>query len=352
MRVMNSIVDLVKSAVWLPKSFEDSSFIAERSGLPEQVVREKMGIVKKCRAQDHEHPSMMAVEAAKKVLEDVDPLSVDMILWTGSEYKDYPVWSAGIFVQRELGLKKAHAFDLSARCSTNVLALRVAKSLMSTDPSIRRVLLCGGHRTGDLVNYKDPKARFLYNLSDGGSAMLLEKREDESEVQGAMVGESSLITDGDFSLDVIIPAGGTRKQPYDNITREDFCLQVPDVAGMRERLAEKSISNFLDVIKTAALNTTPSPIDYLALLHMKRSAHDGICQALELKEEQSIYMDHYGHFGAPDQVLSLGLAEQKGLLKAGAHVVMASAGIGYTWSAVSLIWKGPTFNLESLSSSI
>lgn len=346
---MSSVVDLVRSAVWLPENYEDSSYIAEQSGLPEKVVREKMGIVKKCRAQAHEHPSMMAVEASKKVLEGIDPDSVDMILWTGSEYKDYPVWSAGIFVQRELGLKKAHAFDLSARCSTNVLALRVAKSLMTTDPAIRRVLLCGGHRTGDLVNYRDPNARFLYNLSDGGSAMLLEKREDESEVQGALVGESSLITDGDFSLDVIIPGAGTKRPAYDNIAREDFCLQVPDVAGMRERLAEKSISNFLEVIKTAALKTTAKPIDYLALLHMKRSAHDGICQALELKDEQSIYMDHYGHFGAPDQVLSLGLAEQRRLLKTGDHVVMASAGIGYTWSAISLVWKGSTFNLQSLS---
>lgn len=343
---MKCVIDLVRSAVWLPESYEDSAFIAESSGVPEHIVREKMGIVRKCRAKPDEHPSMMAVEASKKVLRGLDPHSIDMVLWTGSEHKDYPVWSAGIFVQRELGLKNAHAFDLSARCSTNVLALRVAKSLMTTDPSIRRVLLCGGHRTGDLVNYRDPNARFLYNLSDGGSAMLLEKREDESLVKGAVVGESSLVTDGDFSLDVIIPAGGTRQRVYDSKNREDFYLQVPDVQGMRERLAEKSLSNFVDVIKTAALKTSSRPIDYLALLHMKRSAHDALCGELELKEQQSIYMSHYGHFGAPDQVLSLGLAEQRRILKTNDHVVMASAGIGYTWSAISLIWKGETFDLE------
>ena len=64
---------------------------------------------------------------------------------------------------------------------------------------------------------------------------------------------------------------------------------------------------------------------------------------MELKQEQSNYMDRYGHFGAPDQVLSLGLAERQKILKEGSHVVLASAGIGYTWSAVSIHWKENCF---------
>jgi 3-oxoacyl-[acyl-carrier-protein] synthase-3 len=64
-----------------------------------------MGIVRKCRADATMHPGEMAVRAAKKVLKGIDPLSVDLVIWTGSEYKDYIVWTAGIYVQRELGLK-------------------------------------------------------------------------------------------------------------------------------------------------------------------------------------------------------------------------------------------------------
>jgi 3-oxoacyl-[acyl-carrier-protein] synthase-3 len=59
-------------------------------------------------------------------------------------------------------------------------------------------------------------------------------------------------------------------------------------------------------------------------------------------------MDHYGHFGAPDQILSLGLAEKRGLLKKGDHVVLASAGIGYMWSAMSLRWDENTFDANDL----
>lgn len=338
---MNSIV-LKKAAVWLPEGFEDSAFIAKETGVPEKVVREKMGIVRKCRASADMHPGEMAVRAAQKVLKDIDPLSVDMVIWTGSEYKDYIVWTAGIYVQRELGLKNAFAFDISARCGNKILGLQVAKSMMISNPNLKRVLLCGGHRTGDLVNYKDPNARFLNNLSDGGSAMLLERGDNNPLL------ESSIITDGDFTHDVIVPAGGTKNPTRNHPDTSLTYLQVPDMNGMRVRLEARSIQNFLKVIREASSQSMSRPIDYLALLHMKKSAHDAILAPLELAQEQSIYLDHYGHFGAPDQVLSLGLAEKRGLLKKGDHVTFASAGIGYMWSAMSMRWDEKTFDTDEL----
>lgn len=333
---------LKKAAVWLPEGFEDSAFIAQETGVPEKVVREKMGIVRKCRASADMHPGEMAVRAARKVLKGIDPLSVDMVIWTGSEYKDYIVWTAGIYVQRELGLRNAHAFDISARCGNKILGLHLAKSLMLTNPKLKRVLLCGGHRTGDLVNYKDPGSRFLNNLSDGGSAVLLERGENNPLL------ESSIITDGDFTHDVIVPAGGTKNPTRNNPDVSMTFLQVPDIEGMRVRLEARSIQNFLEVIRDASSRSMTKPIDYLALLHMKKSAHDAILSPLELKQEQSVYLDHYGHFGAPDQILSLGLAEKRGLLKKGDHVTFASAGIGYMWSAMSMRWDENTFDLNEL----
>ncbi len=330
------MISLSKMAVWIPEEFEDAAHIAKESGLPEFVVEEKMGIKKKCRARKNVNTSTMAINAAKEVLKDIDPKSIDMIIWTGSEFKDHPVWSAGIYVQEQIGAYNAWAFDLSARCSSNVVGLKVAKAMMEQDSSLKKVLLCGGHKTGELVNYKDESSRFLYNLSDGGAAILLERGDFNPLL------ESSVITDGAFSKDVIIPAGGT-VMPWSD-KAEDYCLTCPDIAGMRVRLAERSIDNFLKVIKGAATASMPNqPIDYLSLLHMKKSAHDEILSRLELEQDQSIYLNEYGHFGAPDQVLSLGLAEE--FLTPGSHVVLASAGIGYTWSAISLRWDQKTFSL-------
>lgn len=114
---------------------------------------------------------------------------------------------------------------------------------------------------------------------------------------------------------------------------------------MKQRLDAVSLKNFLQVIRDA---TGQRPVAYLALLHMKRSAHDVIVNDLGLRAEQSIYLDHYGHDGSPDQVLSLELAEQRGLLKPGDVVVFASAGIGYMWAASAIEWQTPTFSPGAL----
>jgi 3-oxoacyl-[acyl-carrier-protein] synthase-3 len=209
--------------------------------------------------------------------------------------------------------------------------------MMMSNAGLNRVLLCGGHRTGDLVNYRDPKSRFLYNLSDGGSALLLER----GGVNPVL--EASIITDGAFSLDVIIPGGGTRERTRDGVPKDNTYLTVPDVDGMRDRLADRSIANFTRVIREAASRSGIDAIDYLALLHMKKSAFDAVVREVGLHSDQAIYMDQYGHFGAPDQVLSLGLAEKRGKLQAGQHLVLASAGIGYTWSALAVEWQSPAF---------
>jgi len=328
-------IGLSRAALWLPAGYEDAAYISAASGVPEAVVREKMGIVRKCRAQAGDHPSLMAIAAARKVLDGLDPDAIDLVVWTGSEYKDYPVWSAGIFVQEALGLRRAWAFDLAARCSSNLVALKVVKAMMQADSSLNRVLLCGGHRTGDLVNYRDPATRFLYSLSDGGSALLVERGAPNPILA------SAVITDGSFSRDVIIPAGGTRHPNRQPVTPEKTYLTAPDIAGMRERLADRSLDNFIRVIRQASSASLPRPIDYLALLHLKRSAHDEILRRLGLRPDQSIYLDHFGHFGAPDQVVSLALAERAGRLKAGDHIVLASAGIGYTWAATAIRWDQP-----------
>jgi 3-oxoacyl-[acyl-carrier-protein] synthase III len=331
-------ISLRRAAVYLPQGTQSGEDIARLSGLPVTVVTDKMGIIEKRRAPPELQPSDMAVRAARLALDDIDPMTIDAIVWTGSEYKDHIVWTAAIDVQRQLGCRRAFAFDLSARCSTGILAMSVAHSMMSTNPLLKRVLLCGGHRTGDLVNYQDPNTRFLYNLADGGSAMLLERSDDAATANTLL--DARIITDGDFAHDVLLPAGGTRHPTRDQPSPAMSYLTVPDPPGMKSRLDRVSLNNFLEVIRDAAKGR---PIGYLALLHMKRSAHDAIVADLGLAPEQSIYLDHYGHFGSPDQVLSLGLAEQRGLLRKGDVVVFASAGLGYMWAASSFVWRSNTF---------
>ena len=127
--------------------------------------------------------------------------------------------------------------------------------------------------------------------------------------------ESDIMTDGSFSEDVVVPVGGT-KEPLtaEHLQKGLYRLDVLDPEGMKARLEQKSMQNFLKVIRHALLKSgySEQDIDYLAIFHMKKSAHDFVLQELGLTGEQSTYLSDYGHIGQMDQIISLELAQKKG----------------------------------------
>lgn len=331
-------IGLVALATYLPAQVQDAAYIAEQSGIPEEIVREKLGITAKHRASYEDQTSVMAVRAARVALEraGVEPEELDLILCSGSTHKDFYVWSAANRIQYLLKADRAYSFELSALCTTNIFALKIAREMMTGDASLRTVLICGGQRDSDLIDFRDQTSRFLFNLADGGSAMVLKRGYEKN-----LVLDSSFITDGSLSEDAVIPAGGTR-QPTSHETLEQgkHTFHVGDIEHLRAGLEGTSEERFVRVVREAVERSgyDPAEIAFLAINHMKPSMHRRILTQLGLREDQSIYLDRYGHIGAPDQVLALELAEQEGRLHSGDLVVAASAGLGFTWGATALRW--------------
>ena len=117
-------------------------------------------------------------------------------------------------------------------------------------------------------------------------------------------------------------------------------LEVNNVDGMRARLGERSHANFLRVIDESLERSgaTRTDIDYLALLHMKRSAHTATLNDLGLRLDQSFYLERYGHIGQLDPILSIerGLGAKR--IKEGDLIMMVSAGVSYVWGAQAIRW--------------
>ena len=59
---------------------------------------------------------------------------------------------------------------------------------------------------------------------------------------------------------------------------------------------------------------------------------------LGLNENQTTYLENYGHIGQIDQILSLEIGLKEGKIKSGDVVCMIAAGIGYVWSANIIRW--------------
>ncbi|WP_226676764.1 3-oxoacyl-ACP synthase [Rossellomorea aquimaris] len=329
-------IGILSTGVYLPSSTMTGNEIAEKAGLPLEIVESKMGIKKKTVPGPEDHTCAMGIRAARKAMgkAGIDPKEIDVIIYVGEEHKEYPLWTAGIKLQEEIGAYHAWAFDVSLRCGTTIMAMKLAKSLLEMDPAIKTVLLAGGYRNSDFIDYKNERTRFMFNLAAGGGAMILQKNLKKNTVL-----ETTIITDGSFSEDVIVPVGGT-KEPLTEKSLHQYKLDVTDPEGMKKRLEQKSMDHFLKVVRESVYKSgyEEKDISYVAMLHMKRSAHAYVLKELGLSEEQSIYLEEYGHIGQFDQILSLELAEKRGKLKNGDLVVLVSAGIGYAWGATAIVW--------------
>lgn len=338
MNVATPPIGIVSTGTYLPSRWETSADIAAQSGIPQEIIENKMGFTRKPVPGPDDHTCQMGIWAAEKALRKsgLDPKQIDLVLYIGEEHKEYPLWTAGIKLQHAIGAENAWAFDLQQRCGTMVMALKVAKDMMLADPDIRTVLLAGGYRNCDFIDYTNPRTRFMYNLAAGGAAVILQKGHAENQLLG-----SHIVTDGSFSEDVAVVAGGT-KHPMTAEALEQRLnyLDVMDPEGMKARLEQKSMQNFTKVIERAVEKSgfTPADIDYLAILHMKRSAHDHVLQHFGLRDEQTFYLRDYGHIGQCDQILSLELGLDSGRIKPGDLIVLVSAGIGYAWDAVVVRW--------------
>jgi 3-oxoacyl-[acyl-carrier-protein] synthase-3 len=322
----------------LPERIQTGAEIADASGLPLNVVTEKLGIQSKRLPGPEDGTVAMGIRAAQQAIEraQIDPAEIDLVICIGEEYKEFGLWTAGIKTAQAVGARRAWAFDTALRCGTWVLGMRLAEALMLSDPGINTVLLAGGYRNGDLIDYKNERVRFMYNLGAGGGAMLLRKNLGRNRLIG-----SAIRIDGELAETVGVRGGGTAAGP-EGLRPDLYQLDVFDPDLMRKRLGAVSTANFVGVVQEVCQKGgfRTDEIAYAAILHMKKSAHLELLGHLGLPEERSIYLSEYGHIGQIDQILSIDLAIQAGKIKDGDLVVGVSAGVGYAWGATALQW-GP-----------
>jgi len=330
-----SPVGLTATAAYLPERWMTAAEVGDACGIPESVIVEKFGLRGKHIAASGEHVSDMAVEAASRLLgqHDLDPADIDVVLYFGSMWKDYPVWQAAPWIAHRLGCHRAYALEYAnVSCGTPV-ALRLARNFLVAEPQLRNVLLVAACRESYLLNYSNERSRFMFNFGDGAVAGLL-TRDGGHELCG-----SYAITDGSFSLQVKVPAGGSvEPASAESVADGRHFLDVADPAQMKGGLDEVSLPNFVRAAR-GALASCGAGSDEIALLcniHMKRSMHGAIVDALG--SPRASYLDDTGHMSGVDPLLALDRAARAGELKEGDLVVLLAAGTGYTWAASVLRW--------------
>lgn len=339
---MKHHVGIVGTGIYIPKSIMTASQIATATNgvwAPEAVI-EKLGIRQKPIPGPEDGTQEMGALAALDCLKNtgVNPRDIDVILCVGEEWKEFPLTTSALYIQDRIGATNAWGIDVQNRCCTTVTALKMAKDMLLADEDIDTIMVVGGYRNGDFVDYTDKNMSMMYNLGAGGGAIILKKDYGRNLLLG-----SHMISDGSLARTAGVEIGGT-KNPITcaNLPEAFKSLRLMDAQKMKDRLNAVSMPNWFKCIDEALRKShlSRSDISYLAVLHMKRSGHLSMLNDLKLTEEQSIYLEDYGHIGQIDQILSLHLALDNGKVKDGTVVCMVAAGIGYVWAANIIKW-GP-----------
>ena len=328
-------IGLAATATYLPEQWMTAAEIGEASSIPEQVILEKFGLRGKHIAGPDEHVSDMSIEAASRLFaeQDIDPAGIDVVLYYGSLWKDYPVWQAAPWIAHRLGCANAYALEYAnVSCGTPV-ALRLARNFLLAEPDLRNVLLVAACRESHLLDYTNERSRFMFNFGDGAVAGLL-TRDAPHELLGCHA-----LTDGSFALQVKVPAGGSvEPASAESVAGRRHYLDVADPVQMKGGLDGVSLSNFVGAARGAVERSgaTLENVSYLCGIHMKRSMHEAI--VAELGGPRAAYLDDTGHMSGVDSLLALDRAGRMGELDDGDLVVLLAAGTGYTWAAAVVRW--------------
>lgn len=328
-------IGIVSYGLYTPPTYETGEELSVRTGLTLEELK-ALGIQQKCRPAKDDQPSVMALKAATQAFEraeGVGPEDVDLIIWTGEEYKDYIAQTASIRLQEEAGCKNAWAFDMVGQNVTLIQGLKAARDSILGDETINTVLLAGGTRNVDLVDPTQPDTRFLLAASASGGAMIVRRNHP-----GNRLIHTAFTVDYEMADEVYVPGGGT-EIPFapDNLDSKIMFYQTPRPHRVQDYLEKRWAEALVETGKKVLRGLLP---DYLALRHLGPMDRMAVLNALGIDPEHSAALDSWGCHGTNDVLLSLELGRRSGTIGDASLVIFLTGGIGFTYAAALIQW-GP-----------
>lgn len=191
---------------YIPSNKLTNDELVERLGVENEFLTEKVGIVSRCIAEDHEAASDLGIKAADKIFQNHAALKredVDLLIVV-TQNPDYKLPHTGAIIQDALGLRSVASFDINLGCSGFVYALAVAKSMMHT-LGFKNAFVITADIYSRIVHPSDKSTVTLFG--DAGAAVWV-GRDASNELLHFTLG-----TDGSGADSLIVKGGGSRFPP-------------------------------------------------------------------------------------------------------------------------------------------
>jgi len=323
-------VGIVGSGFYIPKKVLTNFDFKKMVDTTDEWIRTRIGVRERRIADDNEATSDLAVEAARKTLQDarISPQEIDLII-VATLSPDYPFPSTACLVQDKLGIKDAWAFDIEAACAAFIYALSVAEAFIKSG-TCKTALVIGAEVFSRIVDWKDRNTCVL--MGDGAGAVVLREVENGKGILSTHLG-----ADGSGAALLKQPAGGSRLPASEETARQGlhyFKMQGNEVFKLAVRIMSESVKTAL---KKADLSN--EDIDMIIPHQANMRILNALARRLSLPlEKVMVNLDKYGNTTAASIPIALNEALKQGRIKEGDIVVLVAFEAGLTWGASVIRW--------------
>ncbi len=294
-------------------------WITTRVGIKERRILQEEGL----------GSSYLARKAAKQLMHKtgVDPDTIDALILSTTT-PDYVFPSTASIVLGKLGLKNAHAFDISCACCGFLYAMDTASALIQSG-RYKKIMVISAEKMSSVTDYTDRQTCVLFG--DGAGAVLVEATEEE----GIGFQDSFLRTDGKGLPFLHMKAGGS-VCPASHFTVDHHLHYVYQEGRNVFRHAVTDMSDDIgEILKRNGLKS--EDVDWVVPHEANLRIIEAVAKRADLPLERvMINIDHYGNTSSA--TIPLALWDNEAKLKKGDTVVMTAFGAGFVHGASLYKW--------------
>ena len=304
--------------IYVPPIRMSAEDMAAALGGSVSEIVQQTGVLEKAVGLPEDTPTVMAVKAAKPLIQRgrTLPHDISYVIFAGSGVNEKRFWSPAAKVQAELGANRAFAFDVANGCNAGNIGLTLAAGLLRADSHAQTALLIVSDALSCLVNYNNPCHTPLFNFADAAASVLIGKGAEQLRLLSF-----AAITQPEF-VDCLSLSAADR-----HLTRS----MDPET---RERLRQAYRRNYTRTIRDACERAGIQPIA-LRRLFINQGDHrliDTIASDLGLPGDVPFKsFERMGHLGGVDVFFGLRACLASSELRRGDLIALATSAIGFSW---------------------
>lgn len=311
---------------YLPvKQVTNAEVVRRGSPLTEEEIVRLSGIHTRHEAAPHEATSDLAIEACRRALigSKTRPSEIDR-LFVATVSPDHSSPATACFVQHALGLPPVPSSDLTASCSGFLYALDAAARALCTGD--RHVLACAADVRSRFLDPGDRATSALFG--DGAGAAVL-----SAGPIGSGLTAIGLLADGSGARSVYVLAGGSREPAsLESVQNRRHTIRMEE--GPQVYLAAVEGMAAIAEALLASEGLSVGDVDLVVPHQPNRRILDRLARVLKLGPGRLyVNVDRIGNVSGATCAIALDEALRAGLAKAGARVLLLTAGAGYTAGA-------------------